>query len=118
MSDRFTSYQYALREGVLNTPGAEAPALRQSVEALAARLNGGVRPESTQLPEELAAYVKTVALHAYRVTDEQIEALRLAGYSDEALFEITISAALGAGMARFEEGLDALKGAIDATQNA
>jgi len=119
MSDRLIGYQLALREGVLQSEGEVAPALRQSVEALAARVSGAERSGfSEQLPEELATYVTTVALHAYRVTDEDIEVLRQAGYSDDALFEITVSAALGAGVARFEQGLKALKGALHATQDA
>ena len=55
-----------------------------------------------------------MALHAYRTTDQDIVALRTAGYSEDAIFEITLSAALGAGLARLERGLAALKGGQDA----
>jgi len=58
----------------------------------------------------LASYIKKVALHAYKTTDEGIEGLRKAGYSEDAIFEITLSVALGAGMTRLESGLEALKG--------
>jgi alkylhydroperoxidase/carboxymuconolactone decarboxylase family protein YurZ len=47
-----------------------------------------------------------------------IEALRNAGYSEEAIFEMTLSAAIGAGQARLERGLAALKGVQDAAQEA
>jgi len=45
---------------------------------------------------DLAAYVDKVALHAYKVTDEDLAALQRAGNSDDVLFETTVSAALGA----------------------
>jgi len=64
----------------------------------------------------LATYVKKVALYAYKTTEEDIEALRRAGYSEDAIFEITVSAALGAGMIRLEQGLAAMKGDTDAAQ--
>jgi alkylhydroperoxidase family enzyme len=54
-----------------------------------------------------------VALHAYKTTDADIEKLLQAGYSEDAIFEITLSAALGAGRARLERGLAALKGEKD-----
>jgi len=58
----------------------------------------------------VAAYVEKVALHAYRVTDADIDGLREAGYSEDAVFEITLSAALGAGLGRLERGMAALRG--------
>ncbi|HEY9421873.1 MAG TPA: hypothetical protein VIW92_10710, partial [Thermoanaerobaculia bacterium] len=55
-------------------------------------------------------YLDTVALHAHRITDEDIQALLRAGYSEDAIFEISAAASVGAGMARLERGLAALKG--------
>ena len=63
-----------------------------------------------QLPAPLDTYVDKVARHAYKVTDDDIVALRQAGYSEDAIFEVTLSAALGAGMSRLERGLAMLKG--------
>jgi hypothetical protein len=51
-----------------------------------------------------------VALHAYKVTDEDLVALQRLGLSDDALFEMTVSAALGAAVCRLERGLAALRG--------
>ncbi len=51
-----------------------------------------------------------VARQAYKVTDDDIAALRQAGYSLDTIFEVTLSAALGAGMSRLERGLAVLKG--------
>lgn len=97
-----------LVEGVLRTPGESAPVLRAEVEAIAASWGGVERGETPTLPEPLAAYIEKVACHAYRVTDEDIAALQASGYGEDAIFELTLAAAVGAGRARVERGLAAL----------
>ena len=42
----------------------------------------------------LLEFVETVTRHAYRVTDEQVEALREAGWSDEQIAEAVYDTAL------------------------
>jgi alkylhydroperoxidase family enzyme len=106
--DSHAIHAQRLLEAVLTTEGETDPSLRRAVEALAAQLGGRPDLQSDTIPPELINYVKKVALHAYKTTDEDIEALRQAGYSEDAIFEITLSAALGAGMARLERGLAAL----------
>jgi len=91
-------------------------ALERDIEAWAAKLGGRPGAEVVEVPTELTGYVTKVALHAYKTLDEDIEALRNAGYSEDAIFEVTLSAAIGAGQARLEGGLAVLKGAPDATQ--
>jgi len=91
----------AVKSAVLEQPGTVPPALRQ-----AASLN-----QSADLPEALRAYVDAVERHAYKLTDEDIEALKQAGYSEDQLFEITVAAALGAGLRRLEAGLAPLSAA-------
>jgi hypothetical protein len=83
--------------------------LRQAVEAYAARLWGGNR-EAQEIPTDLAGYVRKVALYAYKTTDEDIQQLKEAGYSEDMIFEITLCASMGAGLARLEHGLMVLKG--------
>jgi alkylhydroperoxidase family enzyme len=63
-----------------------------------------------EVPVELRSYVAKVAQHAYRVTDEDVAALKRAGHSDDAIFELTAAAALGAAILRLERGLIALHG--------
>ena len=99
-----------LMNSVLNSPGHSSSQLRRSVEQKAAAHAGRFPANSDPLPQELAGYVDKIALHAYKVTDEDIMALREAGYSEDAIFEVTISAALGAGMARLDRGIAAMKG--------
>lgn len=71
-------------------PGELAPGLRR------AAAGGGPLPEPAQ------RYVDKVHRHAYRVVDADVEVLRDAGWSEEAIFELTIAAALGAGLRRLE----------------
>jgi hypothetical protein len=107
--DSHAAYVQHLIEAVLTSPGDAEPSIRQAVEALSAQLGGRSSTQTDTIPPELISYVKKVALHAYKTTDEDIEALLRAGFSEDAIFEITVSAALGAGMARLERGLTALK---------
>jgi alkylhydroperoxidase family enzyme len=84
----------------------------------AAQLSGRISlSQPDLLPAEVECYTTKVAQHAYRVGDRDIEALREAGYSEDAIFEMTLSAALGAGIARLEIGLSALRGERHATQD-
>ena len=61
------------------------------------------------VPPAASAYIDTVRRHAYRVTDAQVEALRDAGLSEDEVFELTVAAAVGAGLARLEAGLGAMQ---------
>lgn len=81
---------------VLEGAGHAAPALRRA----AARRDA--------LPDDLASLVEKVHRHAYKVTDEDIAALRQS-YSDDELFEVIVSAAVGASLERRGAGLKALR---------
>jgi alkylhydroperoxidase family enzyme len=61
------------------------------------------------VPSTAEAYTDTVRRHAYRVTDAQVEALRDAGLSEDDVFELTVAAAVGAGLERLEAGLGAMQ---------
>jgi len=108
-SDSHAEYAQRLVAAVLTSPGDTDPSVRQAVEALSAQIGGRFTFQMETIPPELISYIKKIALHAYKTTDEDIDGLRNAGYSEDAIFEITLSAALGAGMARLERGLAALK---------
>ena len=112
-ANRYAAFTRGLREAVLGpTRGAATdPSLRQVVEARAASF--GSRPGPlAEVPRALTAFVDKIAQHAYEVTDEDVQALKAAGYSEQAIFEITASAAVGAGLARLERGLAALRGTV------
>lgn len=97
MRDRYAAQMRALSETILHGTGALTSATR---EALA---TGG------EPPEGLAAYAAKVTRHAYRITDVEVEALKTRGFTDDQLFEATISLALGAALTRLDVGLSALK---------
>lgn len=88
-----------LEQRVLTGPGLVSPAHRQA--AASGQALGG----------ELDDYLQKVRSHAYRVTDEEVAALRAAGASDDELFELTVSAALGAAKDRLDAGLAAVAAA-------
>jgi hypothetical protein len=104
-------------EALLNRPAVCTPFLRRAVEAHAARLSGGTR-DLLEVPADLLAYVEKVTQSAYKITDQDIERLRKNGYSEDAIFEITLCASMGAGLARLERGLTALKGGQHAPANS
>jgi hypothetical protein len=88
----------ALRLAVLRSTGATELAVRD------AAFRGG------QLPALLHEYVTKIrGTTSYRITDDDVKKLQAAGYSQDAIFEITIVAAFGAATERLEAGLDALK---------
>jgi alkylhydroperoxidase family enzyme len=53
--------------------------------------------------------VNKVADCPWMVSDEDFARLRAAGYSNGQLYEVTLAAALGSGLQRFEAGLRAIE---------
>ena len=76
-------------------------------DELIQRLRDAAQPDRT-VPAELAPYVKKVRLHAYKVTDGDVDALKAAGFSEDDIFEQTVSAAVAAGLERLHAGLRTL----------
>jgi alkylhydroperoxidase family enzyme len=97
-------------------PGRHADVMQRLHDAVLGE--DGSLPYATRLalvtgrdvPAELEPYADKVARHAYRVTDRDIDALRAAGYDDDAIFEITVAVALGVGLHRRDTGLAAIAG--------
>ena len=96
-TDPHASDMRRLVDAVLTGPGTLDPDLRR-----AAAEGGDVR-------DALRGYLDKVARHAYKVTDEDVEALREAGYSEDQIFEATVSCALGAALRRLEAGMSAIE---------
>jgi alkylhydroperoxidase family enzyme len=76
-------------------------------DPLVHRLREAAQPNSPA-PPEFATYLEKVRLHAYKVTDGDVQALKDAGFSEDEIFEQTVSAAVAAGLERLEAGLKAL----------
>jgi alkylhydroperoxidase family enzyme len=73
-----------------------------------AALRDAARPDRTA-PPDFGAYLAKVRTCAYTVTDDDVEALKAAGHSEDEIFEQTVSAAVAAGLMRLESGLKALE---------
>jgi alkylhydroperoxidase family enzyme len=114
IDDRHAILTQMLVATVLTQPGTITPQLRTQIEAYTAQFSRSTPDAVDELPAELYNYVKKVALHAYKVTDDDISFLLQAGYTEDAIFEITVSAALGTGMGRLQRGLTLLKRGNDA----
>lgn len=90
------------RTHLLTCPGETAPELRRAVEAFVCRQWGHARGETAELPEELERYCTKLARGAYKIIDEDIDELRAAGYSDDALYELTLVGATAAALVGLE----------------
>ena len=85
-----------LVDAVLDGAGATSPAARRAAF------------EGRADDPAVAGYLDGVCRHAYRVTDEDVGRLRHVGLDDDSIFELTVAAALGAGVERLKVGLSLL----------
>jgi hypothetical protein len=83
-------------EIVLQSAGESDPAIRRAAA------------EGKGVPADLQTLVDKIHRHAYKVADEDI-ARAQAKYGDDQMFEIVVSAALGASRQRLMAGLEALE---------
>jgi len=98
ISDPHAALRDRVLQLVLDGPGGCDPALRHAAA------------DGRGVPQELAPLVEKIHAHAYKVTDDDIARLQ-ANYSDDQLFEVVVSAALGASQHLLEVGLEALRDA-------
>jgi hypothetical protein len=82
---------------VLGGAGEAAPTLRHAAF------------ENAGLDEPITTLIDKVANHAYRVSDEDIAAVRAAGLSEDQIFEIVICAAVGQASRQYTSALAALR---------
>lgn len=87
---------------VLTSEAAASPALRR-----AAFDNAG-------LTEPIRALIEKVAQRSYQVTDKDIAEVRKAGFSEDQVFELVVSAAVGQANRHYASGLAALADATGA----
>lgn len=95
MNDPHAGLRDRVLQTVLQGAGESDPAVRQAAAA------------GSGVPADVQALVDKIHRHAYRVTNDDIARLQ-ATYGDDQLFEIIVSAALGASRNRLLAGLDAL----------
>ncbi len=65
-------------------------------------------------PGAVASYIAKVRDHAYKITDEDIEALRAAGLDDDQIFELSVAAAVGQATRQYDAAAAALDEALAA----
>lgn len=95
LKDPHASLRDRVLDRVLKGPGDAEPALRQAAAS------------GSGLPRDLQSLVDKIHRHAYKVTDDDI-ARAQANYGDDKMFEIVVSASLGAANQRLQAGLKAL----------
>jgi hypothetical protein len=90
---------------------SEAELVFERLEAHVLGASGASRQaaagSSTSSPE-VDRLLEKVRRQAYRVTDEDIAAVRRAGYDEDAVFELTIAASVGVARRRLDRALDAI----------
>jgi len=64
------------------------------------------------VPESVRALIDTVARHAWRVGDADVQAAKAAGASEDEIFELVVSAALGQASRQHAAAMAALDAAI------
>jgi hypothetical protein len=97
-TDRHAAEIGALRRAVFESPGSTELAVRVAAGS------GG------QLPDPIGSYAEMVRDRSYRITDSDLDELTAAGLSDDAIFELTVAAAVGAALQRLTAGMRAIRG--------
>jgi hypothetical protein len=95
MTERFASLRQATGAALLAGRGTVAAGLLRAVARGTA-------------PPDLAALVQKIRSHAYKVTDQDLDALR-SRYSEDQLFEIVVAATHGAASERLDAARQALE---------
>ena len=96
MNDPHASLRDRVLKRVLDGAGESDPAIRRAVAE-----------GNSRVPTDLKPLVDKIHRHAYKVTDDDIARVQTK-YSDDQLFELVVSAALGASRQRLLAGLKAL----------
>ncbi len=95
ISDPHAALRDRVLQEVLQGAGETDPAIRKAAA------------DGSGVSADLQALVDKIHRHAYKVTDDDMAQLQ-AKYGDDRMFEIVVSAALGASRQRLIAGLEAL----------
>ena len=99
-SDPYDHLMKRLTEAVFRGPGTLEATVRQACGS------------GMQIGGVLGQYVNSVAQRDYKEMDACIAGLRSKGYSDDQIFEATVSAAVGAGVKRLQIALQPFRGSL------
>ena len=95
IADPHASLRDRVLQDVIEGAGESDPAVRRAAA------------EGSGAPADLQPLVDKIHRHAYKVTDDDIARLH-SKYDDDQMFEIVVSAAIGASRNRLLAGLEAL----------
>ena len=97
-----------LVDNMLSNQGLSKKTVRQIIYD---KLKNIVRKGNSTPIEEatLENYINKLALHAYKITEKDMQQLQLKGYSQAQIFELTAVAAVSAGKTRLDIVLELLQ---------
>ncbi len=96
-----------------NKAARSSPDMRRAVFEYVAALTRN-QPPAAAMPAVAEPYLRKVALNAYKVLDREVDAMRAAGSTPDEIFEMTVAAAVSAGVTRMDIALAALEEVTDA----
>jgi hypothetical protein len=99
MSDAAVRLRKAVVDRVLQGPGVASSAGRRAAF------------DNSQVDGRARALVDTIARQAWEVTDRDVAAVKAAGLSEDEIFELAVSAALGQATRQIETALEVLTSA-------
>lgn len=102
-----------VRRVLTSASAHSSPGVRRAVYDYVAALTRKAAPPA-DVPPAAEPYLRKVALNAYKVLDREVDALRAAGSTTDDIFEMTVAAAVSAGVTRMEIALAALAEVDDA----
>jgi hypothetical protein len=98
---RFAELIDRVRSAVLGSGASTPEPLRAAILARAG-VSVGSLAAPPPMPSEVAAFVEVVATQASEIEADDLAALERAGWTQEQIFELTVAAAVGAGVARYQ----------------
>jgi threonine synthase len=102
VSGRYDHYVEKVRAMLIDGPAELESGVRRAI----------VDRDMSGIPAQLKPYVLKVALHAYKVEDEDITSLKRDRMTEDQIFEATAAAAVGAALLRLGKGMAALRGGV------
>ena len=105
MENRLKTRMFQIGTALLTTPGDTNKVQREHIIDYVVSKTLGLeeRPESFEiLDRDIISLVDKITFAAYSIEDEDLAMLGTLGMSDDAIYEIILSAAYGAGLARMQ----------------
>jgi len=99
---RYDAYVQQLKDALTAPDGDTAAALRRAL------LEGRM----SEAPAAIGPYVDKVRRQAWNVTDEDVDALKRAGYTEDQIFEVTCCTAIGASFTRLERAMSVVRESV------